>query len=58
MWYNIIHKFLIDLDFKRSNSDHAVFTDLRTRIYLEMYVNDLLLFDLNLNDLYEIQNKL
>jgi hypothetical protein len=58
MWYDIIHKFLIDWEFKRSNSDHAVFTDSRTKIYLAMYVNDLLLFDLNLNDLQNIQNQL
>ncbi len=58
MWYDIIHKFLIDLEFKRSNSDHAVFTDSRTRIHLVMYVDDLLLFDLNLNDLQNIQNQL
>jgi hypothetical protein len=58
MWYDIIHKCLIDIDFKRSNSDHAVFTDSRTKIYLAMYVNDLLLFDLNLNDLRNIQNQL
>jgi hypothetical protein len=58
MWYDIIHKFLIDLEFKRSNSDHAVFTDSRTSISLAMYVNDLLLFDLNLNNLQNIQNQL
>jgi hypothetical protein len=58
VWYDIIHRFLIDLDFKRSNSDHAVFTDSRTRIYLAMYVNDLLLFDLNLNHLQNMQNQL
>jgi hypothetical protein len=56
MWYDIIHKFLIDLRFKRSNSDHAVF--IKNEIFLIMYVNDLLLFDLNLNNLYEIQKKL
>jgi hypothetical protein len=44
--------------FKRSNSNHAVFTDSRTSIFLVMYVNDLLLFDLNLNDLQNIQNQL
>jgi hypothetical protein len=58
MWYDIIHKFLIDLKLKRSYSDHAAFTDSRTKILLIMYVNDLLLFDLNLNDSHEIQNKL
>jgi hypothetical protein len=58
MWYDIIHKFLIDLEFKRSNSDHAVFPDPRTRICLAMYVDDLLLFDLNLNHLRDIQNQL
>jgi hypothetical protein len=56
MWYDIIHKFLIDLDFKRSNSDHAVF--ITNEIYLAMYVDDLLLFDLNLNHLRDIQNQL
>ncbi len=55
---NIIHKFLIDLEFKRSNSNYAVFIDSRTKIYLAMYVNDLLLFDLNLNHLRNIQNQL
>jgi hypothetical protein len=58
MWYDIIHNFLIDLEFKRSNSDHAVFIDSRARIVLVMYVNDLLLFSLNLNDLRNIQNQL
>ncbi len=58
MWYDIIHKFLIDLEFKRSHSNHAVFTDSRTKIYLAMYVDDLLLFDLNLNHLQNIQNQL
>ncbi len=56
MWYDIIHKFLIDLEFKRSNSDHAVF--IKNEIFLIMYVDDLLLFDLNLNDLRDIQNQL
>jgi hypothetical protein len=56
MWYDIIHKFLIDLDFKRSNSDHAVF--IKNEIHLAMYVDDLLLFDLNLNHLRNIQNQL
>ncbi len=56
MWYDIIHKFLIDLDFKRSNSDHAVFT--KDDIFLVMYVDDLLLFGLNLNHLQNIQNQL
>jgi hypothetical protein len=54
MWYNIIHKFLIDLKIKRSNSNHAIFIDSHTKIFLIMYVNDLLLFDLNLNDLRNI----
>ncbi len=58
MWYDIIHKFLTDLGFKRSNSNHAVFTDPRTRIYLAMYVDDLLLFGLNLNHLQNIQDQL
>ncbi len=56
MWYNIIHKLLIDLDVKRSNSDHAVF--IKNEIFLIMYVDDLLLFDLNLNYLRDIQNQL
>jgi hypothetical protein len=29
VWYDIIHKFLIDLDFKRSNLDHAVFIKMK-----------------------------
>jgi hypothetical protein len=56
MWYDIIHKFLIDLEFKRSSFDHSVF--IKDEIFLIMYVNDLLLFDLNLNDLRNIQNQL
>jgi hypothetical protein len=40
------------------NSDYVVFIDSRTKIYLAMYVDDLLLFDLNLNHLQNIQNKL
>ncbi len=56
MWYDIIHKFLIDLKFKRSNSDHAVF--IKDEIFLIMYVDDLLLFELNLNHLQNIQNQL
>jgi hypothetical protein len=60
IWYDIIHKFLIDLDFKRSDSNHAIFifkTENKT-IFLAMYVNDLLLFESNLNDLKIIQNEL
>jgi hypothetical protein len=56
MSYNIIHKFLIDLDFKRSDSNHAIFT--KETIFLAMYVNNLLLFESNLNDLKIIQNEL
>jgi hypothetical protein len=56
MWYDIIHKFLTDLNFKRSNSNHAIF--IKNDIFLITYVNDLLLFDLNLNDLRNIQNQL
>jgi hypothetical protein len=58
IWYDIIHKFLIRLKFKRSNSNHAVFTDSRTKILLVMYVNNLLLFNFNLNNLRNIQNQL
>ncbi len=57
MSYNIIHKFLIELKFQRLNSDRAVFIDSRTKILLVMYVNNLLLFNFDLNDLYKIQNK-
>jgi hypothetical protein len=60
IWYDIIHKFLLDLDFKRSDSNHAIFifkTENKT-IFLVMYVNDLLLFESNLNDSKIIQNKL
>jgi hypothetical protein len=56
VWYDIIHKFLIDLGFKRSNSNHAVF--IKDEIFLTMYVDDLLLFGPNLNDLQDIQNQL
>jgi hypothetical protein len=58
VWYNTIHKFLTELGFKRSNSNHAVFTDPRTGIFLAMYVDDLLLFGPNLDDLQDIQNQL
>jgi hypothetical protein len=58
MWCDIVHKFLIELEFKKSNSDHAVFNDSHTKIILAMYVNDLLLFGLDLNDLRSIHNKL
>jgi hypothetical protein len=56
MWYDIIHKFLIDLEFKRSNLNHAIF--IKNEIFPIMYVDDLLLFDLNLNHLRNIQNQL
>jgi hypothetical protein len=55
-WYDIIHKFLINLEFKRSNSNHTVF--IKNEIFLIMYVDDLLLFDLNLNNLRNTQNQL
>jgi hypothetical protein len=58
VWYDTIHKFLTGLGFKRSNSDHAVFTDPRTGIFLAMYVDDLLLFGPNLDDLQDIQDQL
>jgi hypothetical protein len=60
IWYDIIHKFLIDLGFKRSDSDHAIFIFKagNKTIFLVMYVNDLLLFESNLNDLKIIQNQL
>ncbi len=58
MSYNIIHKFLIDLDFKRSDSNHAIFIVKNETIFLAMYVNVLLLFESNLNNLKIIQNKL
>ncbi len=56
LWSDIIHKFLIDLDFKRSDSGRAVF--IKKTIFLAMYVNDLLLFESNLNNLKIIQNQL
>jgi hypothetical protein len=40
--YDIINKFLTNLRFKRSDSNHTVF--LKETIILAMYVNDLLLF--------------
>jgi hypothetical protein len=56
VWYDIIHKFLTGLSFKRSNSDHAVF--IKNDIFLVMYVDDLLLFGPNLNNLRDIQDQL
>jgi hypothetical protein len=56
VWYDTIHKFLTGLRFKRSNWDHAVFT--KNGIFLAMYVDDLLLFGPNLNDLQDIQDQL
>jgi hypothetical protein len=60
VWYDIIHKFLTGLGFKRSDSDHAVFIFKagNKTIFLAMYVNDLLLFESNLNDLKIIQDQL
>jgi hypothetical protein len=55
VWYDTIHKFLTGLGFKRSDSDHAVFISNDGTIILAMYVDDLLLFGPDLNDLETIQ---
>ena len=58
VWYDTIHKFLQQHGFKRVESDHAVFISLNGRTFIAIYVDDLLLFEPNLESLTEIQKKL
>ena len=58
VWYDTIHSFLRGLGFKRVESDHAVFVSADGSIFIAVYVDDLLLFGLDLDALGVIQKKL
>ena len=58
MWYEIIRNFLKLLNFKFINSDNNVFVSKNKKIYIIMYVNNLLIVNKNMNYINEIKNKL
>ena len=58
MWYEIIKNFLKSLNFKFINSDNNVFVNKNKKIYIVVYVNDLLIVNKNINYINEIKSKL
>ena len=58
MWYKVIKDFFKSLNFELINSDNSVFVSKDKKIYIVMYVNDLLIVDENMNYINEIKSKL
>ena len=58
MWYEVIKNFLKSLNFKFINSDNSVFVSKNKKIYIVVYVNDLLIVDEDMNYINEIKSKL
>ena len=58
MWYEVIWDFFKSLNFKFINSDNSVFVSKDKKIYIVVYVNDLLIVDENRNYINEIKSKL
>ena len=58
MWYKVIKDFLKSLNFKLINSDNNVFVSKDKKIYIVVYVNDLLIVDEDMNYINEIKSKL
>jgi hypothetical protein len=57
IWYDIIHNYLKKLEFKRIESDHEIFI-FEIEVILIVYVNDLLLFDLDIEEIRRIQSEI
>ena len=58
MWYEVIKDFFKSLNFKFINSDNSVFVSKNKKIYIVVYVNDLLIVDEDMNYINEIKSKL
>ena len=58
MWYEVIKDFLKSLSFEFINSDNSVFVSKDKKIYIAVYVNDLLIVDEDMNYINEIKSKL
>ena len=58
VWYEIIKDFLKSLSFELINSDNSVFVSKNKKIYIVVYVNDLLIVNEDINYINEIKNKL
>ena len=58
MWYEVIKDFFKSLNFELINSDNNVFVNKNKKIYIVVYVNDLLIVDEDMNYINEIKSKL
>lgn len=56
IWYNTLFNFLVNMRFKSLNVDLSVF--IKDQIIISIYVNDLLIVDLNTQIIVEIKNQL
>ena len=54
----LFKNFIKSLRFKLINSDNSVFVSKNKKIYIVVYVNDLLIIDENMNYINEMKNKL
>ena len=58
MWYEVIKNFLKSLSFEFINFDNNMFVSKNKKIYIVVYVNDLLIIDEDINYINEIKSKL
>ena len=58
VWYGVLHSYLKKLDFNTTESDHSVFVSKDKKYYIAVYVNDLLLFDLDIKYINHIKARL
>ena len=58
VWYEVLHFYLKKLDFDTTEFDHNVFVSKDKKYYIAVYVNDLLLFDLDIKYINFIKIKL
>ena len=57
MWYEILKKNFINIDYVKLFSDHSVFIH-ENYVIIAVYVNDLLLIESKLSDVFDFKNKL
>ncbi len=58
VWYKTLVEFLRKLRFLRLELDHGIFISKDKQFFIDVYVNDLLLFDADISRLEDIQQKL
>lgn len=58
VWYTLISKFLQSLGFTKTNTDHSIFVLNNNRIFISVYVDDLVIIGKDLNIINDFKSKL